>query len=338
MKEIEFLINRNSTTSQHIKKILIFAFKLILQALKKLAFILALSLFWFTQINAQVGIGTTTPAASAQLDVTSSSKGMLVPRVALTSLTSASPITSPATSLLVYNTATAGTSPSNVTPGYYYWNGTAWVRFGDNTTSPGKFHWNWQQGNPTLNSLGATYVGNASWQTDYIQLTPANQNQNGKVYWSQAIDWSQPLHISAQFYAGGGTGADINWLFIGCNNTMIGSSATQGTNGGGLSISYDELNERVVVYKSGSQIASINVLSTLDNSKWQVHEIYFGKNADGTRFLDLKTNNGEYLGTVELGSFTASGDYFGAGGWTGASTNIHGIRRLLIESAVGMPR
>ncbi len=26
-------------------------------------------------------------------------------------------------SLLVYNTATAGTSPNNVTPGFYYWNG-----------------------------------------------------------------------------------------------------------------------------------------------------------------------------------------------------------------------
>ncbi|MDY0135371.1 MAG: hypothetical protein RBS14_06775, partial [Atribacterota bacterium] len=52
-------------------------------------------------------------------------KGLLIPRVALTSTSSASPITSPATSLLIYNTATAG----DVTPGYYYWNGSAWVRF-----------------------------------------------------------------------------------------------------------------------------------------------------------------------------------------------------------------
>jgi len=72
-----------------------------------------------------VGIGAaTTPNASAQLDVNSSSKGFLPPRVALTSMDAAGPITSPATGLLVYNTATAGVSPNNVVPGYYYNSGT----------------------------------------------------------------------------------------------------------------------------------------------------------------------------------------------------------------------
>jgi hypothetical protein len=28
----------------------------------------------------------------------------------------------------VYNTATAGTAPNNVVPGYYYWNGSAWIQ------------------------------------------------------------------------------------------------------------------------------------------------------------------------------------------------------------------
>lgn len=74
--------------------------------------------------EAQIGIGTTTPDPSAQLDVNSSTKGFLPPRVALTSMDAAGPITSPATGLLVYNTATAGTSPNNVVPGYYYNSGT----------------------------------------------------------------------------------------------------------------------------------------------------------------------------------------------------------------------
>ena len=74
--------------------------------------------------EAQIGIGTTTPDASAQLDVNSSTKGLLAPRVALTSMDAAGPVTSPATGLLVYNTATAGTSPNNVVPGYYYNSGT----------------------------------------------------------------------------------------------------------------------------------------------------------------------------------------------------------------------
>jgi hypothetical protein len=35
---------------------------------------------------------------------------------------------SAAAGLLVYNTATAGSTPNNVVPGYYYWNGTAWIQ------------------------------------------------------------------------------------------------------------------------------------------------------------------------------------------------------------------
>ena len=83
----------------------------------------------FTYISmAQVGIGTTTPAASAKLDISSTSKGLLIPRVALTGTTDAVTISSPAVSLLVYNT----TANSYVTPGYYYNSGTSgsplWVK------------------------------------------------------------------------------------------------------------------------------------------------------------------------------------------------------------------
>ncbi|MCX6307252.1 MAG: hypothetical protein NT040_19990 [Bacteroidetes bacterium] len=78
------------------------------------------------QGDGTVGIGTSSPQASAILDVTSTSKGFLPPRVALTAINSALPVASPASGLLVYNTATAGTSPNNVTPGYYYWNGSTW--------------------------------------------------------------------------------------------------------------------------------------------------------------------------------------------------------------------
>ena len=80
-----------------------------------------------------VGIGTSTPDASAIVDETSTTKGLLIPRVALTATNAAAPITLPATSLLVYNTASAGVSPNNVTPGYYYNSGTPasplWVKF-----------------------------------------------------------------------------------------------------------------------------------------------------------------------------------------------------------------
>lgn len=78
---------------------------------------------------AQVSINddNSAPDNSAMLDVQSTNKGILPPRVALTALNVADPITSPATGLFVYNTAANGTSPNNVIPGYYCWNGVRWV-------------------------------------------------------------------------------------------------------------------------------------------------------------------------------------------------------------------
>lgn len=92
---------------------------------------------------AQVGIGTNIPVPSAQLDVSSSTKGFLPPRVALTSTTIGAPVNDPASGLLIYNTATAGTFPNNVLPGYYYWSGTSWFPVVNMGTKPGDMlYWN----------------------------------------------------------------------------------------------------------------------------------------------------------------------------------------------------
>jgi hypothetical protein len=85
--------------------------------------------FILGQVHAQTGIGTTTPDASAKLEVSATNKGFLPPRVALTATNSASPITNPANGLMVFNTVTAGANPFQVVPGYYYWDGVGlkWV-------------------------------------------------------------------------------------------------------------------------------------------------------------------------------------------------------------------
>jgi Protein of unknown function (DUF1566) len=94
----------------------------------KLFFAMFVILFFSSQTFAQgVGINSTgaDPKTSALLDLDASNKGLLIPRVSLTSTASNAPIGDGIeTSLLVYNTATI----SDVTPGYYYWNGTSWIR------------------------------------------------------------------------------------------------------------------------------------------------------------------------------------------------------------------
>ncbi len=94
--------------------------------------------------NAQnIGISATgtPPNNSALLDVDASGlpannkKGLLIPRVALTSATDVVTIPSPATSLLIYNTATAGSGINQVFPGFYYFDGTKWRRVIDDKYS-----------------------------------------------------------------------------------------------------------------------------------------------------------------------------------------------------------
>lgn len=67
-----------------------------------------------------VGINTLTPDPSAALDIVSSDKGLLIPRVSLQSVSDNATVPNPATALLVYNT-NAGLGKT----GFYYNAGTA---------------------------------------------------------------------------------------------------------------------------------------------------------------------------------------------------------------------
>jgi hypothetical protein len=63
-----------------------------------------------------VGIGTVSPNASAALEVNSTTKGFLLPTMTQTQRNA---ISTPATGLLIYQ--------SDNTPGFYYYNGSAWT-------------------------------------------------------------------------------------------------------------------------------------------------------------------------------------------------------------------
>jgi uncharacterized protein (TIGR02145 family) len=113
-------------------------------------FVAAMILGFAIATQAQgVSINTTgsSPNSSAMLDVSATNRGLLIPNIALTGTTDATTITTPAVSLLVYNTATVST----VTPGYYYNSGTTgspvWTRVATGTIQAGSnpgdmLYWN----------------------------------------------------------------------------------------------------------------------------------------------------------------------------------------------------
>jgi Head domain of trimeric autotransporter adhesin len=95
--------------------------------MKKVVLQLALLLSSIAAINAQtnLGVGTPTPDASAKLDVSSTTQGMLIPRMTKAQrdvINLVSGVSTPATGLMIYQT--------DNTPGFYFYNGTAWAIVG----------------------------------------------------------------------------------------------------------------------------------------------------------------------------------------------------------------
>ena len=98
-----------------------------------LSIVMAFACICFTNLKAQVTIGSnSTPDANAVLDLISSgSKGLLLPRLALSATNLASPLSAHTAGMTVYNTATTSGTYA-VTPGLYYNDGTKWVRLNFN--------------------------------------------------------------------------------------------------------------------------------------------------------------------------------------------------------------
>lgn len=139
-----------------------------------LIFLLPIPLF------AQVGINTTDP--KAMLDIESEDSGILIPRVALTSTLIATPVVSPELSELVYNTQTAGTAPNDVSPGFYYWNGSKWIRLsaGGGPSSDDKWDLSGNSATvPGTNFLGTTDAKDLYFKTNGSTrlIIPSDKNQ-----------------------------------------------------------------------------------------------------------------------------------------------------------------
>ncbi len=103
------------------------------------------------------GIGTTTPDPSAILDLTSTDKGLLIPRMTGAQRVA---ISSPATGLVVFQTDTYGSPPA--TPGFYYYettfSGGTWKRVAKKDEIP-TLSWTLSGNDQYNNNSGSVGVG-----------------------------------------------------------------------------------------------------------------------------------------------------------------------------------
>lgn len=160
-------------------------------------------------VNAQVGIGT--PAPEAALDITSTNDGLLIPRVALTATTSALPLTLPTISELVYNSVAV----ADVTPGYYYWNGTLWVRLAAGVTT------GWSTTGNTGIVDGTNFIGTAA-LTNVDVAFRRNNLAAGKISATSTSFGVGALNVGA---ASNSTAIGTNALTLntGANNVAVGN-------------------------------------------------------------------------------------------------------------------
>lgn len=119
--------------------------------------------FVITSVHAQVGIGTTSPNISAQLDVYSTTKGFLPPRMTTAERTA---IASAVAGLVVYNTTIGQLE---------YYNGTSWVALvAGNTPYYAQFRGNAAQ---TFNASG----GKVDFPTTLINVGGFTINTNNTI-------------------------------------------------------------------------------------------------------------------------------------------------------------
>ncbi len=156
--------------------------------------ILGITLVSFSTSFAQVGIGTTSPNNAAELDINSSTKGVLFPRMTNAQMTA---VTSPASGLQIYNT------DANC---MYFYNGQQWVS--------------------TLNSISAFVNAGDVVQLDNIKIRVASSGNrsmqiatvSGNITTSAS---TFNLYPSSNVGSTGGAGSETG---IGWASTTVGTS------------------------------------------------------------------------------------------------------------------
>ena len=177
-----------------------------IECMKRLVFFVNVLVLLYNVESQNVAINATgaLPHASAGLDVSYPNKGVLIPRVNLTSINDVATIPGAANSLLVYNTNAAITGGCG--QGYYYWDGTQWVCF---LTSPGSsggssMAWltNGNAGtNAGVNFLGTTDNQDLVLRTNNLERVRVKTNGGVEIGVTNPIVGARGLEVT-----GGGNG------------------------------------------------------------------------------------------------------------------------------------
>lgn len=294
-----------------------------------------------------VGIGTTSPNVNSLLDVTSTSKGVLIPR--MTKL-QRDAIATPATGLLVFQT--------NQTPGFYWYTGTQWVQMSNgkansslnNLLSVTAINQSLLPGVSNTIDLGS---GTKAWRNIYAagnvgigNASPATKLDIGGTGAYDLFNTLGDFRLGDATYnlkmgvanGGGGAGdayiASASRLFLGTSNTFENTQTMSLTGDGTVGVgTYTPGGRMEIMGQSTSTNPTLKVTTAYAGLS-DVRGIYsYSKPADGYGFGIQAT--GGYYG----GSFYGDGGAYAGSAWGvyGIATGTAGSRYGVYGTASGSP-
>src|SRR5690554_1748231 len=175
------------------------------------------------QVSQQkIGQNPMTINPNAVLDIESNNKGLLLPRLALTATDNVAPLTAHVAGMTVYNTATNGDDETAVTPGYYYNDGTQWVRIvssADMKTEP----WYNQDTNTeaTENTQNIYQMGKVAIGRDET-VAGARLDVAGNVTVGEGNTFLNDIEGLNSLAVGMGNHVGVRGLVVGNDNTVTG--------------------------------------------------------------------------------------------------------------------
>ena len=252
-----------------------------------------LSILFAFSIQAQVGIGTETPESSSMLDISSTSKGILVPRMTENQKNA---ISTPAQGLLVFQT--------NGTVGFYSYDGSSWLHLIDGSSKGLYFGPGTGNGNNNLavgtsmgsgTGIGNTAIGSRALENysgvnfdyntavGYLSLEKVTTGQQNTALGAYSMDDLTSGNMNTAI------GAEVLINSTGDGNTALGRGA-------GWTLTTGSYN---IIIGMGADVSSNN----LSNA------IAIGYNAtvnasNKIRLGDTNVTNIETSGTITAGAIT----------------------------------
>lgn len=259
----------------------------------RFSIVLFLTFFSISALSAQVGIGTENPEASSIFDVTSTSKGFLVPRMTESQKNS---ISSPAQGLLVFQT--------NGTIGFYSYDGSNWLHL-IHGSSQG-LYFGPGTGNGDNNLAVGTSLGSGTGKRNTAIGSRALESYSGTSFDNNTAVGYYALQKVTTGQQNTGLGAEVMFeLTSGSHNTAIGAQTIINSTGSGNTALGYRAGETLTTGSNNILIGKNANVSSNNLSNATV----IGANAivnasNKIRLGDTNVTNIETSGTITAGAIT----------------------------------